>query len=145
MKLSPDGKFLVTTSRDGTAILWDWKTGKEKKYVLNGYKSFVSRSTFSEDGKLIAAGGKEVRVWDVETGELVSSIDIQQQEIDQLKFVKNWLFVSDSKKVTVWNVKSGVLVAKLDNARAPIAFSPDRKILATRGTKNDVLLWGLDY
>lgn len=142
--LSPDTKLLGAVSRDGTAILWDWEQGKEK-HTFSGYKSFVSRLAFSSDGKIIAAGGKEVRAWDVETGRLLTSIDNKEQEVKELIFTKQgeWLIVSDEKKVTVWNPQSGVLVRELGNARAPIAISADGKILATRGMQKDVLLWDL--
>ena len=53
---SPDGRFLATTSLEGTTRIWDVETGRHLK-VLAGHDLFDTTSvTFSPDGGMIATG-----------------------------------------------------------------------------------------
>jgi WD40 repeat protein len=62
---SPDGKHVVTASRDTTARVWDVETGLR----LRGHENIVWRATFSPDGARIVAASadKTARFWDVKT------------------------------------------------------------------------------
>ena len=63
---SPDGKRIVTGSRDDTARIWDAETGKELQ-KLEGYASTVNSVAFSPDGKKIVTGSTDgtARIWDI--------------------------------------------------------------------------------
>jgi WD40 repeat protein len=67
--LAPDGKTVVSGSRDGTAILWDVASGKMRAR-LKGHKGSV-RAAFLRAGKMVVTWSPEddtVRLWDVGTG-----------------------------------------------------------------------------
>ncbi|MFN7927749.1 MAG: hypothetical protein U0Y68_07355 [Blastocatellia bacterium] len=55
---SPDGKFIVTTSRDKTARIWDVATGKELR-VLQGHTAEVMGVAYSPDGKFIVTASRD--------------------------------------------------------------------------------------
>ena len=61
---SPDGKRLVSGSRDDTVKVWDAQTGQEA-LSLKGHTNTVSSVAFSPDGKRIVSGSwdKTVKVW----------------------------------------------------------------------------------
>jgi WD40 repeat protein len=68
---SPDGRRLVTASRDRDAILWDVASGKALK-VLRAHFNAVSDARFSPDGRwIVTAGPRSVGLWEASTGELV--------------------------------------------------------------------------
>ena len=69
MAFSPDGRSILTGSRDGMARLWDGEIGQPVGRPLD-YGSQVSAVAFSRDGKTIVAGGRDgkVRLWDVASG-----------------------------------------------------------------------------
>ena len=62
---SPDGTRVVTASQDGTAKVWDAKTGTEA-LTLKGHTGWVGSASFSPDGtRIVTAGGdRTARVWD---------------------------------------------------------------------------------
>jgi WD40 repeat protein len=59
---SPDSKFVLTGSEDGTARLWDARTGLVVT-TLFGNKSYVRRVAFSGDGKSIVVVSDETRLY----------------------------------------------------------------------------------
>jgi WD40 repeat protein len=72
---SPDGRRLVSASRDRDAILWDVASGKTLR-VLRGHFGPVSDARFSTDGRwIVTAGPRSVGLWRAQTGELVRLLD----------------------------------------------------------------------
>jgi hypothetical protein len=68
---SPDGRRLVSASRDRDVILWDVASGKALR-VLRAHFNAVSDARFSPDGRwIVTAGPRTVGLWKASTGELV--------------------------------------------------------------------------
>lgn len=67
---SPDGKLLASSGNDGTTRLSDVSTGKEVRRFAETYNSAI----FTRDGKSLITGGEKVRVWDVASGRLLSTL-----------------------------------------------------------------------
>src|SRR5262249_17921986 len=67
--LSPDEGSAVTGSRDGSATMWDVKTGRPLR-TLRGHTQSVEVITFSPDGRRIVTGSSDgtARIWDAATG-----------------------------------------------------------------------------
>jgi WD40 repeat protein len=69
---SRDGKYVAVVSDDGTARIFDARTGR-RLYVLR-HGARVSDGALSRDGRLATVGRNgEVRVWRIDTGVLESS------------------------------------------------------------------------
>jgi RNA polymerase sigma factor (sigma-70 family) len=80
---SPDGRWIGTAASDGTARLWDAKTGEEVRRLLDVTGAWSRRILFSPDNKFIVTtvispdekgGNNDVRtviVWSRRTGEKV--------------------------------------------------------------------------
>jgi WD40 repeat protein len=66
---SPDGRYVVTASSDGTARVWAAQTGR-RLITLNGHTDGVLSARFSPDGDTVATVGMDgtARLWDVQAG-----------------------------------------------------------------------------
>ena len=73
--LSLDGTCIAAVFANGTLCIYDTTTGG---VILPPFEVDENpRSViFSRDGKLVASGGKTLRLWNVQTGEEVQSFDI---------------------------------------------------------------------
>lgn len=77
-----DGRYIVSASEDGTARVWGPTTG-HCVAVLSGHGGQVFWLTRSYDGKMVgtvASGESCVRVWNVETGQLLGVLDTGFEE-----------------------------------------------------------------
>ncbi len=66
---SRDGTRIVTSGADGTAKVWDARTGKSR-FVLRGHVGLVFDAGFSPDGTRIVTAGSDTttRLWDAAHG-----------------------------------------------------------------------------
>lgn len=69
VRISPDGRWIASSSADGTVKIWDAATG-EHMDTLVGHMAGVSCVAWSPDGDTLATGSddKAIRLWDRVTG-----------------------------------------------------------------------------
>ncbi|MDW7973025.1 MAG: caspase family protein [Thermodesulfovibrio sp.] len=63
---SPDGKYIISGSKDNTVKLWEVSSGKEIMTLI-GHSGWVTSVAFSPDGRYIASGSDDgtIRLWDI--------------------------------------------------------------------------------
>ena len=152
---SPDGALLATAdgahAKPGEVLLWD-TASNELVRRFRGHESMVASVAFSPDGSLLASSSSDntVRVWDVATGEVKTTL-LHQQFVTSVQFSPDGRLLASGSGdrnlngfARLWDVVSWKEVAKfpghLEGVRA-LAFSPDGETLATGSFDKTVKLW----
>ncbi len=144
---SPDGTRIVTASDDGTARVWDARTGQQV-LLLSGHTDRVLSAVFSRDGRRIvtASGDKTARVWEAGTGRQVVLLSGHTDRVLSAAFspdATQIITASDDGTARVWDARTGRQVLLLRGRRDYVwaaAFSPDGKQIAT-SDEGTVRVW----
>jgi WD40 repeat protein len=144
---SPDGKYILTGSRDKTARLWNWqeneengKPNRQKKprpVVFRGHKDVVNSVAFSPDGNYILTGSwdKTARLWALKGNKLQDFIG-HEKSITSAVFSpdgQSILTGSWDKTIRRWDL-NGIKFQVLPAHQSSIifaAYSPNGKYILT--------------
>ena len=142
VEYSPDGTEILTASKDGTARLWDARTGAPIGEPLR-HGGDVLKAVFSPDGRRVATASADstARVWDARTGESVTPPIHHTEGLVDLAFSPDSARLATASTDTtagLWDAGTGQSVGPawpLHNAEGvtSVCFSPDgtRLLLGT--------------
>jgi WD40 repeat protein len=145
---SPDGKKIVTASRDATARIWDIRTAQTIA-VLKGHKGAVYSASFSRDGKriLTSSEDKTARIWDASTGAQILVLRGHDGSVYSAAFSPDGsriVTASVDTTARVWNSSSGALIIVLQGHTQDVesaAFSHDGKQIVTASDDKTARIW----
>ncbi len=144
--ISPDGKLLVSGSRDETITLWDLRMGEALHIIL--HEGWVGSVAFSPDGKVFAAGGAggDIRLWDARTGEPLHTLAGHVSPVLSIAFGPGEVLASGGEDETVrlWNTRTGELLRAVTGHGSPVfsvAISPDGGLVCSGGKDETARLW----
>ncbi|MBL7774797.1 MAG: caspase family protein, partial [Saprospiraceae bacterium] len=69
---SPDGKQILTGSRDNKTILWDTAGNKIREYTGAGFPNFPYPFDISRDGQKLVVNSRKPVIWDLTLGKILS-------------------------------------------------------------------------
>jgi WD40 repeat protein len=145
LQFSPDGKMVITTSRDKTAKLWNLD-GKEL-LTLRGHEADVRSAVFSPDGQTIATASWDntAKLWNINGKELLT-LRGHQAGVRSVNFSPDGKIIvtgSEDGTAKIWN-RQGKELFPLRGHQAGIvavAISPDNQIIATVSKDRTVKFW----
>lgn len=85
--MSPNGRFLLTGSADGSVGLWNIESGEEVRSFV-GHTGSVTSVAFSGDGGLILTSSSDMtaRLWDAQTTHEILAFTMHQASISAARF-----------------------------------------------------------
>jgi len=107
--LSPDGRRIATCSADGTARVWDARTGRSSGPSMDNL-GLITACAFSACGSYLATGEKRgvVRLWLIATGQEIAPLFKCSNTPTQLAFS------SDGKRLGAFDVSGTLYVIELE-------------------------------
>jgi WD40 repeat protein/ABC-type branched-subunit amino acid transport system substrate-binding protein/DNA-binding SARP family transcriptional activator len=147
---SHDGRRIFAGLWDGTARLWDARTG-QAVLMVGGHTGQIWGAAVSPDGTRLATGSadRNVRVWDATTGDLVWTGAGHTDRVVAVAFSPDGTRLASAsldRTVKLWDVASGTELfefAVQSDRLTALAFSPDGAQLATAtdGNADNVRVW----
>lgn len=154
---SPNGNWLATSRKNHTCCIWNVLSGTLHK-ELHGHTNQLSFVAFNQTSTHIitASRDRDLRIWDVETGEPLS-VMVDSQPKTRFMYARSLL--SDALlspdgslllrvflrgKATIWDVTTGVIKSSLEGHSGFVngaCFSPCGTYVASASNDRMVRFW----
>jgi WD40 repeat protein len=148
---SADRKTLVSCSRNGECIVWDWASQKALRKIQAGW-GFGDAFALSSDGSLLAAAGAShrIKLFDVKTGEAVGEpedgISSPLAQAAMLDAGQTWIGITEDGQAVVWNRNEAkpsrsfaIAAAGEQQISFSLAVSPKQKLAFIASSANQNL------
>lgn len=159
LNYSPDGKYIVSASRDGTARVWSAGTAR-LKYTLKSGSGLLTSASYSPDGKKIITTylNGVPAVWDAETGKKITNLEEQRlvSDYNKASFNNNGSRIVtphySSYKAMVWDSETGKMIYTIDENRYVFRaqsycaachafYSHNGNFIITSSEENSIAIW----
>lgn len=145
-----NGHTIATASSDGTAKLWDAKTGSLLKN-FSGHENVVRAVAIGPSGKRLMTGGNDQHaiIWDIETVQPIATLIGHEDRINTVAFSPDGKKVytgSADATLMVWDAYTGELentIEESDTRFHKIAIGKKGQFAAAALGANDAVLWNL--
>lgn len=141
-----DDNLGASVSRDWRIILWDLTTGTIRRIMLGHEKDVLSINHF--DGKLYTSGDDmTLRVWDVETGQQLSTIGPFETETDTCAIdgLHNRIILGcDDGVIRVFDIENNTIITSInghESAIKKVAVSPINGDILSAAYDQKIIIW----
>jgi WD40 repeat protein len=146
--VSPDGRTIVSGSRDNTLKVWDAHDGRLLR-SLAGHTAWVNAVALSPDGRTIVSGADDrtVKVWDAHDGRLLRSLEGHTDAVNAVALSADGRTIvsgADDRTVKVWDAHDGRLLRSLEGHTdrvLAVALSADGRTIVSGSADRTVKVW----
>jgi WD40 repeat protein len=145
-QFSPDGKKIVTASRDGTAVVWDAKSGKALTPALK-HDQIVWFAQFSPDSaRVLTVSDQTARIWNVSDGKPVME-PLKQKLITSAQFSPDGTHIvitTTDHEAQIYDARTGTPSTQPLKHAGPVLsaqFSTDGTRIATASADKTARIW----
>lgn len=153
LAITADGTRFATGGWDGTARIWDRKTGAELRSLKHG-GVYVHGVAFSPDGTQLATASDDpagfVQLWDVSSGKLIRQFTGHDDAALSVVFSRDGarlLSASYDNSARLWDVATGMEQRAYRGHTWWVwqaVFSPDEQQIATVSQDGTAIVWNRD-
>jgi small GTP-binding protein len=145
---SPDGAYLGSASKDGTARIWDAHS-EACVGTIKGYAGFVVSVAWSPDGQRLASASwdKPIYLWDAASGRQLPPLQGQMGGSNHVAWSPDGQRLASNSRgrtICLWDAASGRQLQTLrghTDSVTGIAWSPDGQRLASASRDKTICLW----
>jgi WD40 repeat protein/serine/threonine protein kinase len=145
--VTPDGKYVVSGSWDGTVRVWDLAAAQEVRRF--GHWGVVWSVAVTPDGKYVVSGSsdKTVCLWDLATGQAVRRFTGHEWGVSSVAVTPDGKYVvsgSGDKTVRLWDVATGKEVRRFTGHAGwvtSVAVTPDGRYVVSGSHDKTVRVW----
>jgi WD40 repeat protein/DNA-binding SARP family transcriptional activator len=144
----PDGRSVLSGSRDGTLRLWDLRHGAELRRI-GEHLGWIRGVAFSPDERLILSSSWDAtaRIWDSATGRELRRLEGHTDGVEGVAFSPDGqvaLTGCVDGRVRIWRVADGALLHTCTGHATyvwTVAFSPDGSLALSVSHDGTLRLW----
>jgi WD40 repeat protein/serine/threonine protein kinase len=148
---SPDQKFLISGSADGTVRVYEMDRG-ELQWTAKADIGPITAVTISRESKLLAAAGGTglIRLYTLPSGSVFQTLRLHSSPLTWAAFSPSGTYlasVDEAGTVSLWDYEKGAAGPHWNAHNTPIralAFPPDGRQLATGGSQDTLIrIWNV--
>jgi WD40 repeat protein len=146
LALSPDGRILVDTGRDGRIIERDPANGKPFRELTPNEESVYSVG-WKPDGRIFATAGidGEIRLWTPD-GRLIKTLHGHTSTVRRMAWSPDGdrlASASWDRSLRIWDPVRGIQTLRIPHANGvnTLAYRPDGAVIATGSSGKSVQFW----
>jgi WD40 repeat protein len=132
VSLSPDGRWAVSSSDDGTIRVWDVASGSTMAVLRGKTGTYREESVAisADGGRVVSCTHSELRAWDLTLGEGVRILSGHDQEVQKIALSPDGrkIVSAASEELKVWDLTTGKIlksVAVKGSSISALAVTPD--------------------
>lgn len=145
---SADDAYLMATSRNTTARVWNMYTGTIQ-FELKGHENAVYAGDFTNDGTLMITGSADgsLILWSTETGLPVNSLFGHQSVITDITMAPDgntFYTLANDKTIKTWSLKNAAPYSNPSGQNGLVYgfnISKDNQYLVTQGDNGILTVW----